>query len=57
MQLERSVSDSAMKRSLRFPVVETSLWPTTQQEPKKGALARAFTKCVARLMLDRRAQP
>jgi hypothetical protein len=57
MQLERSVSDSAMKRSLRFPVVETSLWPTTQQEPKKGPLARAFTKCVARLMLDRRAQP
>ena len=35
VQLERSVSDSAMKLSLRFAVAETSLWPTTQQEPKK----------------------
>jgi hypothetical protein len=57
VQLERSVSDSAMKLSLRFAVAETPLWPTTQQEPKKGPLARAFTKCVARLMLNRLAQP
>jgi hypothetical protein len=35
VQLKRSVSESAMKLSLRFAVAETSLWPATQQEPKR----------------------
>jgi len=57
-----SPSASAMKLSLRFAVAETSLWPPTQQEPKKDlwlVLSSSASPDIAaiRLMLNRRAQP